>query len=319
MLMQRTNLRAVDLNLLVVFDAVMAERSVTRAAGRLRLTQPAVSHALSRLRALFHDPLFVRTPAGLEPTPAAARLAGRIAAVLADIGNILAPSDAFDPAASDRRFIVGMSDYAAYVVLPELSRRLHRLAPRSQLVVRHTSHVQGLAMLDDGDVELIVGNFPKAPHRMHVELLFKDGFVCAARRRHPALAKRLDLETYLAQTHLQVSLRGEPAGYVDEVLGRGRRRRVALTIGHFLLAPSIIAATDLVATEPERLLRPEARRHGLVLQPPPFPIPQFEVTQVWPRRFAADPAHAWLRMLLAAVSKVSTAASEGSRRARGPE
>jgi len=315
--MQRTNLRAVDLNLLVVFDAVMAERSVTRAADRLRLTQPAVSHALSRLRGLFRDPLFVRTPAGLEPTPAAARLAGRIAAVLGDIGDILASSETFDPATSDRRFIVGMSDYAAYVVAPELARRLQRLAPLAQLVVRHTSHVHGLAMLDDGEAELIVGNFPKPPHRMQGELLFKDGFVCAARRRHPAFTRKLDLETYLAQAHLQVSLRGEPAGYVDAVLGRGRRRRVALTVGHFLLAPSIVAATDLVATEPERLLRPEARRHGLALQSPPLAIPEFQVEQVWPRRLTADPAHAWLRALLAAVAKSSP--GEGLRRAGTPE
>jgi DNA-binding transcriptional LysR family regulator len=306
--MQRINLRAVDLNLLVVFDAVMADRSVTRAAGRLHLTQPAVSHALSRLRALFRDPLFVRTPAGLEPTPAAALIAGRIAAVLAEVGDILTPSDAFDPATSDRRFSVGMSDYAAYVVLPALARRLQRLAPFSQLVVRHTSHVQGLTMLDEGEVELIVGNFPKPPRRMQRQLLFTEGFVCAARRRHPAFAKTLDLATYLAQSHLQVSLRGEPAGYVDDVLGRQRRRRrVVLTVGHFLLAPSIVAATDLVATEPERLLRPEARRHGLMLQPPPFAIPDFDVTQIWPRRLGADPALAWLRNLLAAVAG-STAA-----------
>lgn len=314
--MQRINLRAVDLNLLVVFDAIMTERSVTRAAARLRLTQPAVSHALSRLRDLFRDPLFVRTPAGLEPTAGATRLAGRVATVLAEIGDILTPSEAFDPATSDRRFTVGMSDYAAYVVLPGLARRLQRLAPSAQLVVRHTSHVHGLAMLDDGDAELIVGNFPKAPHRMASELLFREGFVCAARRRHPAFVGVLDLPTYLAQAHLQVSLRGEIAGYVDDVLARQRhRRRIALTVGHFLLAPSIVAATDLVATEPERLMRPEARRHGLVLQAPPFKLPDFEVTQIWPRRLTSDPAHAWLRTLLAATVAPSPAAPSARKRA----
>src|SRR5262245_26154859 len=121
--MQRINLRAVDLNLLVVFDAVMAERRVTKAAERLRLTQPAVSHALSRLRRLFKDPLFVRTPAGLEPTPTAAWLGGRISAVLSEIGVILTRDEQFQPAQSNRRFTVGMSDYAAFVFLPELTRR----------------------------------------------------------------------------------------------------------------------------------------------------------------------------------------------------
>jgi DNA-binding transcriptional LysR family regulator len=129
------------------------------------------------------------------------------------------------------------------------------------------------------------------------------------RRRHPVLRGRadgpLDLKTYLGQSHLQVSLRGEPAGYVDAVLARaGHRRRVVLTVGHFLLAPSIVAASDLVATEPARLIEPEARRHGLVLRPPPFALPDFDVTQIWPRRLAGDPAHAWLRTLVAeAASK----------------
>jgi DNA-binding transcriptional LysR family regulator len=127
--MQQTNLAAVDLNLLVVFDAVMAERSVTRAALRVRLTQPAVSHALSRLRALFRDPLFVRTPAGMEPTPLALGLGPRIGAVLNEIGAILAPGRDFDPATSDRTFTVGMSDYAAAVFLPGLARRAETTAP----------------------------------------------------------------------------------------------------------------------------------------------------------------------------------------------
>ena len=147
--MQRINLRSVDLNLLVVFDAVMAERSVTRAAGRLRLTQPAVSHALSRLRGVFKDPLFVRTPAGLEPTPAAARLAGRIGAVLNDIGAILTPDEDFAPATSARRFTIGMSDYAAFVFLPSLARRLQTVAPSMQLIARNTNHAEGIGLLGE--------------------------------------------------------------------------------------------------------------------------------------------------------------------------
>jgi DNA-binding transcriptional LysR family regulator len=186
--MQRINLRAVDLNLLVVFDAVMSERSVTRAAERLHLTQPAVSHALSRLRATFADPLFVRTPAGLEPTAPALRLAGRIAVVLDEIGSILTPGGGFDPATSTRCFTIGMSDYAAFVILPKLAARVRQAAPLAQLVVRHTSHDHGLAALDGGVAELIVGAFPPAPARFAATLLFKEGFLCAARRGHPAMA-----------------------------------------------------------------------------------------------------------------------------------
>src|SRR5262245_12918032 len=259
MTMHRIDLRTVDLNLLVVFDTVMAERSVTNAAERLRLTQPAVSHALSRLRALFKDPLFVRTPSGLEPTPAAAWLGGRIGAVLNDIDVILTGNEEFQPAQSTRQFTIGMSDYAAFVHLPELTRRLQAGAPTVHLVVRNTSRAQGIGMLDEGEVELIVGNFPKPPNRIERELLFKEGFVCACRNGHPALGRRLDFSAYLAQSHLNVSLRGDQTGYVDEVLARkGQRRRVVLTAGHFLTAPWIVASTDLVAPEPARLLRPFA-------------------------------------------------------------
>jgi DNA-binding transcriptional LysR family regulator len=297
--MQRINLRAVDLNLLVVFDAVMAERSVTRAADRLHLTQPAVSHALGRLRALFGDPLFVRTPAGLEPTASAVRLAGRIAAVLNEIGSILTPGERFDPATSRRRFTVGMSDYAAFAVLPDLAARVRVSAPALRLIVRHTSHRQGLAMLESGEADLVVGSFPAPPTRVEAQILFTEGFVCAARAGHPAFARRLTLKTYLGLDHLHVSLSGEPSGYIDNVV---KGRRVALTVGHFLVAPAIVAATDLVATEPARVMLPAARQFGLATQPPPVDLPSFDVVQMWPRRLSSDDGHAWLRGRIAEVA-----------------
>ncbi|NVO15063.1 MAG: LysR family transcriptional regulator [Rhodoplanes sp.] len=294
--MQQIHLRAVDLNLLVVLDAVAAERSVTRAAERLHLTQPAVSHALGRLRALFDDPLFVRTPGGLEPTARALRLAERVAAVLAEIGDVLAPGDGFDPATSRRRFTVGMSDYAAFVILPRLSARLRATAPGVEMVVRHTSHAQGFALLEDGGAELIVGSFPKAPARIIREKLFDERFLCAARSGHPAFAQKLTLRRYAGLDHLQVSLSGEPSGMVDAALRRhGTSRKVVLTVGHFLVAPEILAATDLIATEPARLLAPAAARLGLATAATPLPLPGFEVVQAWPRRLGTDAGLAWLR------------------------
>ncbi|MDC7789868.1 LysR substrate-binding domain-containing protein [Rhodoplanes sp. TEM] len=301
--MQQTNLRAVDLNLLVVLDALAAERSVTRAAARLHLTQPAVSHALARLRALFGDPLFVRTPAGLSPTAAALRLAPRVAAVLAEIGGLLAPGERFDPATARRRFTLGMSDYAAFVVLPALAAALRAQAPRVELVVRHTSHASGFALLEDGGAELIVGHFPKPPARIVQAPLFAETFLCAARKDHPAFARRLTAARWAALDHLQVSLSGEPSGMVDEALRRkGVRRRVVTTVGHFLVAPEILAATDLVATEPARVLGPLAARLGLATRPPPVPLPGFAVVQAWPRRLTADDGLAWLRRAVAAAA-----------------
>ena len=196
-----------------------------------------------------------------------------------------------------------MSDYAAFVFLSELTRRLQAGAPTVHLVVRNTSRAQGIGMLDEGEVELIVGNFPKPPNRIERELLFKEGFVCASRNGHPAFGRRLDLSAYLAQSHLNVSLRGDQTGYVDEVLARkGQRRRVVLTAGHFLMAPWIVASTDLVATEPARVLRPLAKQLGLLVQPPPFDLPKFEVAQMWPRRFTSDPGHTWLRSQIQTVA-----------------
>jgi DNA-binding transcriptional LysR family regulator len=303
--MQRINLRAVDLNLLVVFDAVMAERSVTRASERLHLTQPAVSHALSRLRALFKDALFVRTPLGLEPTPLASRFAARVSGVLSEIGAILTPGEGFDPATSDRRFTIGMSDYAAFILMPGLYARIKAWAPSVRLVVRHTSHVQGLAMLANDEVELIAGNFPKPPARVAYDLLFKEGFLCAARSDHPAFARKLTLTAYLGLDHLHVSLSGEPSGYIDDVLRRKKRHRtIALTVGHFLVAPPILARTDLVATEPARILRPAARQLNLAVQPPPMTLPEFDVVQMWPRRLTMDEGHAWLRSQISETSRV---------------
>ncbi|EJW10558.1 regulatory protein [Rhodovulum sp. PH10] len=302
--MHRINLRSVDLNLLVVLDALLSQRSVTRAAARLHLTQPAVSHALARLRALFDDPLLLRTPAGLVPTATADKIAPRLSSVLAEIGGLLAPDETFDPATARRHVTVGMSDYAAFVVLPALAAKLREIAPGIALVVKHTSHVRGLADLEAGEAELIVGSFPKPPARFSAQLLFEEGFACAARNGHPAFSRTLGPKAYLACDHLHVSLSGEPSGVVDAVLRkRKHRRNVALTVGHFLVAPQILAATDLVATEPTRLLIPHAAQLGLAVRPPPFAIPSFPVVQMWPRRLDADPALAFLRDTVAAVAK----------------
>ncbi|MFD2184110.1 LysR family transcriptional regulator [Rhodoplanes azumiensis] len=306
--MHGINLRSIDLNLLVVLDALAAERSVTRAAARLHLTQPAVSHALARLRGLLSDPLFVRTPAGLAPTAAALRLAPRVAAVLTEIGAMLTSGESFDAARATRRFTLGMSDYVAFVVLPRLAAALRASAPNVELVVRHTSHATGFALLEDGDAELIVGHFPKAPARFARAPLFTESFLCAARKDHPAFSRRLTLARYAALDHLQVSLSGEPSGMVDDALRRKAvRRRVVTTVGHFLVAPEILAATDLVATEPARALAPLAARLGLATAPPPFPLPGFEVVQAWPRRLTADDGLAWLRRAVAAAAPTTEA------------
>jgi DNA-binding transcriptional LysR family regulator len=303
-IMKAVHLRSVDLNLLVVFDALIAEGHVSRAAERIGLTQPAVSHALNRLRALFDDPLFVRSPRGMTPTSAALEAAPAIWSILEQIERVLQGGRTFDPEASSRQFVLGLSDYAAVVVLPRLTGRLEREAPRISLVARNTSRGIGLPMLEDGSVELIAGNFPEPPSHMREELLYEEDFVCAGRGGHSALAAPLDLDRYLALRHLQVSMKGDPHGYVDAVLReKGLKRNVTITVGHFLLAPLLVDTSDLVATEPRRLFGPFTSRLSLQFSPPPIVVPPFRVVQTWHARNDADPGHQWLRRILREVAQ----------------
>ncbi len=303
--MNQINLSRVDLNLLIVFDALIAEGHATRAAERVGLTQPAVSHALNRLRALFGDPLFVRSPRGMTPTPTALEAAPSVRSVLEQVESMLSRDRSFDPTTSTRQFTIGLSDYAAFVLLPELTARLEREAPLASLVVRNTSRGIGLSMLEDGLVELIAGNFPDPPPHMHEKLLYEEKFVCAGRSDHAALTSGLDLDCYLSLRHLQVSTKGDPFGYVDAVLReKSVTRTVSITVGHFLMAPLLVAASDLIATEPSRLFTPVAGRLPLALVPPPIEIPPFRVVQTWHARYEADPGHIWLRRLLTEIGDV---------------
>jgi DNA-binding transcriptional LysR family regulator len=302
--MKAVHLANIDLNLLVVFDALIAEGQATRAAERIGLTQPAVSHALNRLRALFGDPLFVRSPRGMVPTSLAQDIAPNVRSILEQVEGVLRGGRAFDPAASTRQFVLGLSDYAAFVLLPRLTARLDQVAPGVSLVVRNTSRSVGLPMLEDGTVELIAGNFPEPPTHMREELLYEEDFICAGRGDHPNLGEPLDLDRYLALRHIQVSMRGNPSGYVDAVLAeRGLKRNVAVTVGHFLMAPMLVDASDLVATEPRRLFTPLAGRLPLRLFPPPIDIPLFRVVQTWHSRHDADSGHQWLRRILREVGQ----------------
>lgn len=297
--MNPVNLSRIDLNLLVVFDAVLFEGHVTRAANRLGLTQPAVSHALGRLRTLFGDPLFVKTPRGMAATPLAQEVGPAVRAMLEQVESVLARDRSFDPATSDRCFRIGLSDYSGAVLLPGLVALLAAEAPGVSLIVLNATHATGLPMLEDGEVELIAGCFPEPPPHLREETLFLESFVCARRRRRGGTRGLATLRDYLAGEHLQISTRGSPFGQVDEALAaRGASRTVKLTVAHFLLAPPLLRASDLIATEPSRFLSAPGVGDDLTLTKPPFPIPPFTVTQNWHSRHDNDPAHTWLRTLL---------------------
>jgi DNA-binding transcriptional LysR family regulator len=238
------NLRGIDLNLLVVLDALLIERHVSRTALRLNMSQPAVSHALARLRSLLDDSLFTRQGGGLAPTIRAMELSKPLAEALAQIRTVLGP-DSFEPGRTKHTFRLAMSDYGAEIVLPNLLRALRRSAPSIDLAVKGM-----IAGIMDGDIDLGLGVFPLLPEQILPELLLDDDYACLIDRATlPLSAQSIDLDTYLTRPHALVAVHGEASTEIDEAIhAAGYARRVALIIPHWSVAPKTIAGTDLILT-----------------------------------------------------------------------
>jgi DNA-binding transcriptional LysR family regulator len=292
------NLAAIDLNLLLVLDALLAERSVTRAGAAIGLSQPATSNALARLRALFDDPLLVRDKDGMRPTPRAAALAGPLKQALATLRHALAETATFDPASAQATINLGLTDYGALVVLPPLLRALHARAPGIDVRVR--SPVGGMhEALATGKIDLAIAPGGQVPPRFHRQRLFGDTLCSILRARHPLVRGRLTLAKFLRAEHVVVSF-GEDRAPLDELLQRrGLSRRIALYVPHFAVVPHVVLATDLVATIPERLARNLASLGGMRVVRTPVELPGFEMSLVWHDHQHDDPARRWVRGLLA--------------------
>ena len=287
------NVQDVDLNLLRVFDAVLHERGVTPAAARLGLTQPAVSNALARLRALFGDPLFLRTPGGMDATPFARELAGPVRQALALLESALAHGPGFDPATSTRAFRFYMSDLGQIEFLPPLIERVQREAPGVRLEAAGLD-VEDIAAALCGRRARPGGRLPPAlgaPVRRTA--LFRDPYVCLMRADHRirALTKR----NYLDASHVLVTYRGGHR-VIEEAFERaGISRRVALRVPHFTVVPMVLERTDLILTLPARVARVYEKRGNFKSLPLPVPIPQADVGVHWHERFEADAGNRWLR------------------------
>lgn len=300
--MREVNLAAVDLNLLVALEALLAERSVTRAADRVGLSQPAMSRALGRLRALFGDRLFVRTTEGLVPTPRAEALAEPLARALAGVRGLLRP-DGFDPATYRGRLRLTCPDIQSLEILPPLMDRLRRQAPGLDVEVLNL-HGDGLDMLLAGEAELATGRFTEPRPGIYGMVAYRSGFACVVRADHPVVAEGLTLERYVDLPHVLVTVTGRGPGTVDEALAeRGLSRRVALRLPHFLAAPLIVARTDMVLTLPRALARRMAALAPLAVLEPPLPLDGFDIGLAWHERMQDDPAHAWFRREVAAALK----------------
>lgn len=293
----------IDLNLLVVLQALIAERSVTRAAERIGLSQPAMSHALARLRRALDDPLLVRTPRGMEPTPRARAMAEPLDRALEDLARAVAPTAKFDPTRARRRLRVATDDYLELILMPKLLARLWREAPRIDIRVTSAGRQSGND-LAEGRVDMIidpVSAFESLPGA-YSQRIFDERFVCIVRKDHPMVGKRLSLDTFVALPHALVSPAGRPGGIVDTALAKlGLSRRVAIQVPHFVVAPEIVRQTDVILTVGERIAR--ADREGLRILEPPLALPGFTVSTIWHERNHADPAHVWFRSMIADVAK----------------
>jgi DNA-binding transcriptional LysR family regulator len=289
------NVQDVDLNLLRVFDAVLRDKGVTSAAARLGLTQPAVSNALARLRAVFGDALFVRTAAGMDPTPFARELAEPVRQALALLESALAHGPGFDPATSTRAFRFYMSDLGQIEFLPPLVERVQRAAPGVRLEAV-ALEVEDIAdALAAGALDLAIGFLPGLAPPVRRTALFRDPYLCLFRKNHPGIGQKLTRKMFLDASHALVIYRGGHR-VIEEALERaGLARKVALRVPHFTVVPMILEKSDLILTLPARVARVFERRGSLRALPPPVPIPPAEVAVHWHERFEADTGNGWLR------------------------
>ena len=292
------DIRAVDLNLLKAFDALIRERAVTRAAGRIGLSQPAMSHALSRLRSLFADDLFVRTPDRMEPTARAREIAPLVSAAIEHIEAALNLGVRFDPATSTAIFSAGMAEYAEVALVGRLAESFARQAGKATLRLTPVTGAEAAEQLDNGAIDVAVAHLRGMPAHLDSAVLFHDPFVLIARRGHPLGARPLSIEAYAALDHILVSPRGDTSGAIDRTLADfGLKRRIALLVATYLALPAVLATSDLVATVPRRV----ARQIVAIAEIDTLPVPiglSVTVSMAWHRRAASEPAQSWFRSLL---------------------
>jgi DNA-binding transcriptional LysR family regulator len=296
------DLQRIDLNLLVAFEALMAERSVSAAAARIGISQPAMSGALARLRDLFNDTLFVRSGRSMLPTVRATQLDSQIAQALGQIRTALAPPASFDPLSSRRVFNVSGGDYATGVILPRLAARLATAAPSVDLRFRFVEKDATVDLLDRDALDLALGVYPKPPKRLCLQPLLEERFVCLARKGHPELRGGMTLEAFAALPHLLVTERGDAYGAVDEALAkRGLERHIRLTVPHVLVVPMVLPRSDMIASVGARVAQLFAATAPIEIHELPLPIPSWRLSMLWSRQRAGDLGLAWLRDVLAGI------------------
>lgn len=312
--MNELNFRTLDLNLLRVFDEVMAERNLTRAAHNLAMTQPAVSNALKRLREALGDELVRRSGYGVEPTPTALLLWPTVRDALGQLRESLAPGG-FDPGTAHNAFVIAMADATAAKIVPGLVDILQSDAPGVNLRVLPLTTRDPRDLLDSGSADLAIGHFPgviaeltavhlqeSSPRFLH-QRLYDGEYVVVMRRGHPLAGRPIELDAFCAARHLLVSFSGRPFGFVDEALtALSRQRRVVLTVNQFFTAGRVVATTDLLTVLPRHFVGATGMEHELALSELPLPVPAVHVDALWHRQASHSSAHRWLRQAVERAS-----------------
>lgn len=302
------NFLTLDLNLLRVFDEVMAERNLTRAARNLAITQPAASNALRRLREALGDELVTRAGYGVVPTPFALSIWPSVREALANLRAAIAPVD-FDASTTRDTFVLAMADATAAILIPRLLRILEQEAPRASVRLRPLTTRDPRVLLEGEEVQMAIGYFPAVvaaitlgemqedtPDTFGHSPLYSGQYVCVMRRDHPLAARPVSLDTYCASRHLLVSFSGRPFGFVDEALAVIKRsRRIVLTVNQFFTAAQVVANSDLLTILPRDFIPSTGIGEQLAWQPLPVQVPLLQVDMLWHRRQQASPAHTWLR------------------------
>jgi DNA-binding transcriptional LysR family regulator len=312
--MKAPNFRTLDLNLLRVFDQVMLERNLTRAARNLAMTQPAVSNALNRLREALGDRLVMRSGYGVEPTPRALALWPAVSDALRQLEATLTPGE-FIAAEATNTFTVAMADATAAEVMPGLVEIMERDAPGITVRVLPLTTRDPRRLVEEGTVDLAVGYFPaviaditaqeqaSGKAAFEYQRLYDGQYVCVMRKGHPLATGALTLERYCAARHMLVSFSGRPFGFVDEALAAiGRSRRVVLTVNQFFTAGLVVETSDLLTVLPRHFIRSTGRVEALEQRDLPFHVPPVHVDSLWHRQHGQRSDHAWLRLAVATAA-----------------
>ena len=301
MIMPPKNLSAIDLNLLVAFDALLAERNVTRAAERIGVSQPALSKALNRLRDIFDDPLFERREGLMQPTPQALKLGQPVRRALDEIRSALAPRD-FDPRRARGTVTLGLVDYYEVLLLPRLLKELRRYAPGIDIAVRPTDRLRVYDQFAKNEIDFAVVPIPESVTELHADPLITEDAVTLMAEDNP-LARDFTLERFAAAGHIIVALEGQGVGRIDALLAaRGLKRRIALRLPHFASVPFIVGGSDLITTMPRGLGARLGAAAKIISLPPPLPVPPVTVHLAWHPRNAAAPLHRWMRETIKGVA-----------------